>query len=93
MLMKPGEEFTLEKVIEKALRQDVGPDPTLALNRENYKYDQDEKHPAAPIWEYKKKYRDRDPMISPEAYFYDYQQIERRERQFEFNSNLYLSLV
>jgi len=30
--MKPGEEFTVERVVEKALRQDIGPDPTMAMN-------------------------------------------------------------
>jgi hypothetical protein len=38
MLIKPGEEFSVERVLEKALRQDVGPDPTLAINKQNYKY-------------------------------------------------------
>lgn len=28
--------------------------------------------------EYKKKYRDNDPVLNPEAYFYDYKMIERR---------------
>jgi hypothetical protein len=79
MLIKPGEEFTVEKVIEKALRQDIGPDPSLAMPRENYKYF-NEKNPQFPIWEYKKKYRDRDPTLNPEAYFYDYNMIERRQR-------------
>lgn len=86
MLMKPGEEFSVERVIEKALRQDVGPDPTLAMNTQNYKYI-DEKNPSFPIWEYKKKYRDRDPVLNAEAYFYDYKQIERRQRQFDFDRN------
>lgn len=71
MLIKPGEEFSVERIIEKALRQDVGPDPTLASNPADYKYI-DEKNPAFPIWEYKKKYRDRDPVLNAEAYFYDY---------------------
>ena len=71
MLIKAGEEFTVERVIEKALRQDVGPDPTIAANRVDYKY-VDEKNTSFPIWEYKKKYRDNDPVLSPEAYFYDY---------------------
>ncbi len=77
MLMKPGELFSVEAVIEKALRQDIGPDPTKAMNTTDYKY-VDEKNPSFPIWEYKKKYRDRDPVISAESYFYDYNQIERR---------------
>jgi hypothetical protein len=77
MLIKPGEEFSVERVLEKALRQDVGPDPTLAINKQNYKYE-DEKNSMAPIWEYKKKYRDKDPVLNPEAYFYDYKNIDRR---------------
>ncbi len=84
MLIKPGEEFSVEKVIEKSLRQDVGPDPTLAMNKVNYRFE-DQNNPTEPIWEYKKKYRDNDPMLNPEAYFYDYQQIERRQRQFDFD--------
>ena len=84
MLIKPGEEFTVDRILEKALRQDIGPDPTSAMNVTDYKYI-DEKNPAFPIWEYKKKYRDRDPVLSPEAYFYDYNQIERRQRQFDFD--------
>ena len=79
MLMKPGEEFTVERVVEKALRQDIGPDPTMAMNTQNYKH-VDDKNPEFPICEYKKKYRDRDPVLSAEAYFYDYQQIERRQK-------------
>jgi hypothetical protein len=39
MLIKPGEEFSVEKVIEKSLRQDVGPDPTLAMNKVNYRFE------------------------------------------------------
>lgn len=77
MLIKPGEEFSVERVIEKALRQDVGPDPTLAINKQNYKFE-DKDDTTFPIWEYKKKYRDRDPTLNPEAYFYDYKLIERR---------------
>ena len=84
MLIKPGEEFTVERIIEKALRQDVGPDPTMAMNPTDYKHI-DEKNPSFPIWEYKKKYRDRDPVLNPEAYFYDYNQIERRQKQFDFD--------
>lgn len=30
VLLKPGEEFTVQKVIELALRQDIGPDPSQA---------------------------------------------------------------
>jgi hypothetical protein len=77
MLLKPGEEFTCERIIEKALRQDIGPDPSMAMNRANYKYE-DNSNPVFPIWEYKKKYRDRDPVLNEEAYFYDHNLYNRR---------------
>jgi hypothetical protein len=82
MLIKPSEQFSVERVLEKALRQDVGPDPTLAMNRANYKYDDDKLNPN---FEYKKKYRDKNPLLSEEAYFYDYKNMDRRERQFTFD--------
>jgi hypothetical protein len=84
MFINPGEEFSADRVIEKALRQDVGPDPSLAMNTKNYKY-VDEENPSFPIWEYKKKYRDNDPVMTAESYFYDYKQIERRQKQFDFD--------
>ena len=36
MLLKPGDAYTADRVIELALRQDIGPDPSLMMNRENY---------------------------------------------------------
>lgn len=56
----------------------------MAMNVTDYKYI-DDKNPSFPIWEYKKKYRDRDPVLNPEAYFYDFNQIERRQKQFDFD--------
>ena len=47
------------------------------MNKVDYKLERDYP-PMAAGWEYKKKYRDRDPVISPEAYFYDYKMIDRR---------------
>jgi hypothetical protein len=49
----------------------VGPDSSLAMNKQKYKYD-DEDSSLFPTWEYKKKYRDRDPVLNAEAFFYDY---------------------
>jgi len=37
MLLKPGDEFTADRVIELALRQDVTPDGSLSMNRADYK--------------------------------------------------------
>lgn len=41
MLIKPSEAFNVDTVIEKALKQDIGPDPTLAVKDRvlNYKND------------------------------------------------------
>ena len=71
MLLKPGDELTADRVIELALRQDVGPDPSLSMNRVNYQL-QDWDDGQAPNWEYKKKYRDNTPIIGPDAYFAGY---------------------
>lgn len=37
MLIKPTESFNVDTVIEKALKQDIGPDPSLAMPRKNMK--------------------------------------------------------
>jgi hypothetical protein len=77
MLLKPGEEFSADRVIELALRQDIGPDPSISMNAEKYTmrdwddYDQ-------PNWEYKKKYRDNTPLLNPNAYFADNEVTQRR---------------
>ncbi|CDW82874.1 30s ribosomal protein s18 [Stylonychia lemnae] len=84
MLIKPNEEFTAERVIEKALRQDIGPDPTLALNRVDYQFE-DKNNLMFHEHEYKKKYRDKDPALNPEAYFYDNKLLERRKREIDFS--------
>ncbi len=83
MLLKPGELFTPETVIEKALRQEIGPDPTMATNKENFQMDTKHTHPMGPVWEYKKKYREKTPMLNEQAYFYDYKLIERRQKVME----------
>jgi hypothetical protein len=61
----------------------VGPDPTLAMNKQNYKYE-DKNNIFFHVNEFKKKYRDKDPALNPEAYFYDLNFVERRKRQFDF---------
>eukprot|EP00357_Protocruzia_adherens_P001811 CAMPEP_0114981838 /NCGR_PEP_ID=MMETSP0216-20121206/5759_1 /TAXON_ID=223996 /ORGANISM="Protocruzia adherens, Strain Boccale" /LENGTH=553 /DNA_ID=CAMNT_0002343539 /DNA_START=119 /DNA_END=1780 /DNA_ORIENTATION=+ len=38
MLLKPGEEFTVDRVVEAILRQDVGPDSSVALDNKNQYY-------------------------------------------------------
>ena len=83
MLLKPGDEFTADRVVELALRQDIAPDGSLSMNRENLK--SEDWSGDKPNWEYKKKYRDTTPVIRPEAYYSDFNQIQRRKRLFEFD--------
>ncbi len=47
------------------------------MNKQNYKFE-DKNNLFYEVHEYKKKYRDRDPPLNPEAAFYDYKMIERR---------------
>jgi len=68
MMLKPGEEFSADKIIEVALRQDVGPDGSMSMNRQDYRL-RDWTQGTGPNWEYKKKYRDTTPIIDPSAYF------------------------
>ena len=83
MLIKPGEEFSADRVIELALRQDVGPDGSMSMNRQNYKLADD--RGQSPTWEYKKKYRDNSPILDASAYFADHNSTQRRKRLFEFD--------
>ena len=54
----------------------------MAMNKVDYKYFPEDP-PNAILWEYKKKYRDKTPVLNEEAQFYNYKMVERRERQFE----------
>ena len=84
MLLKPGEEFTADRVIELALRQDVSPDDSLSMNKEDYRV-RDWDSGEGPNWEYKKKYRDLTPLVEPHAYFAGHNVVERRKKLFEYD--------
>ena len=84
MLLKPGEELTADRVIELALRQDVSPDDSLSMNKEDYRL-RDWEAGEGPNWEYKKKYRDTTPLIEPHAYFAGENVAERRRKLFEYD--------
>ena len=79
MMMAPGEEFTADRIVEKALRQDVGVDPSAAMPKQDYKYE-DENNLIALKNEYKKKYRDKNPLVSAEAYFAGHDVVNRNEK-------------
>lgn len=62
MMVPASAEFTADRIIEMALRQDFGPDPSMSALRANLKM-VDENNMTEASWEYKKKYRDRDPLL------------------------------
>jgi ribosomal protein S18 len=78
MMVPPGGEFSADRVIEAALRQDFGPDASVSAMRESLKL-ADDSH-MQPTWEYKKKYRDRDPTMSEQHLFAGSNFLERQER-------------
>lgn len=83
MLISPNEEFSADRVIEKALRQDVGIDPSLSnFKLKNQFHDVDDS--TAVTWEYKKKYRDTTPTIKAESYYSGGNIVERYEKQLEY---------
>lgn len=77
-------EFTADRIIEMALRQDFGPDPSMSALRANLKM-VDEDDITEKSWEYKKKYRDRDPLLQAEHHFADYNFMEKQQRLERFD--------
>ena len=67
MLIRPNEEFSADRVIEKALRQDVGVDPSMSAFRQDWRV-LDKDDPMSITGDYKRKYRDPAPIINPEAF-------------------------
>jgi hypothetical protein len=78
MLIPAGGEFNADRVIEHALRQDFGPDPRLSGGKLKLKYADDSF--GQPTWEYKKKYRDTDPMLADEHHFAEHNIITKQKR-------------
>jgi hypothetical protein len=66
MLILPNEAFTADRVIEKALRQDIGADPSQSMNKAAYNT-LDPEDPFQVTNEYKKKYRDTTPLHGPDS--------------------------
>lgn len=81
MLIKPNEEFSADRVIEKALRQDVGIDPSLSSIKTDWRV-LDKDDALSVTADYKKKYRDSNPVVTPEAFHSGENYIERANKQF-----------
>ena len=82
MIIKPGEQFTAQRVIEKALSQDFGPDPALGMQRLNYKLDSE----IDPKQVNRRRVQDYDPELNPEAYYAKAQDELMRRRLIDFES-------
>ena len=82
MIIKPGEQFTAQRVIEKALNQDFGPDPALGMQRLNYKLDSE----IDPKQVNRRKYKDLDPELNPSAYYAREQNEMMKRRLIDFES-------
>ena len=78
MLIPAGSEFSADRIVELALRQDVGIDSSQMAARQKLKQVDDS--PMQPIWEYKKKYRDRDPLVRSEDHLASHNFVEKQER-------------
>ena len=83
MLISPNENFTADRVIEKALRQDVGVDNSLSAIQANFQT-KDPHDTMAPTWEYKKKYRDTTPLVKADSYYAQANAFEKQNKQLEY---------
>ena len=83
MLINPNEDFTADRVIEKALRQDVGVDSSLSGIESNFQY-RDKDDSMAPIWEYKKKYRETTPLVKADSYYAGGNIVDKQNKQLEY---------
>lgn len=75
MMVPSGGEFSADRVIEMALRQDFGPDPSMSALRLKLKMVDDS--PEQPLWEYKKKYRDNDPTLDAQHHLAGHNFMEK----------------
>ena len=83
MLIKPNEEFSADRVIEKALRQDVGVDPSMSGFRQDWRI-LDKDDPGSVVQHYKQKYRDTKPIVDPHAFNTGEDYVERANREFHY---------
>lgn len=81
MMVPAGGDFNADTVIEAALRQEFGPDHSMSAAKENIKL-RDDSH-TQPVWEYKKKYRDRNPIMGAEHLFAGGQNFYDRQQRLE----------
>jgi hypothetical protein len=85
MIIPANGEFSADRVIELALRQDFGPDPSLSGQKRNLRMMEEmDENMESMVWDYKKKYRDKNPLITAEDQFAGYNLIEKQQRMEAF---------
>ena len=83
MLIGANEEFSADRVLEKALRQDIGVDASLSGVESNFQF-KDEWDALAPTWEYRKKYRDTTPLVKADSYFAGGNIVDKQNKQLDY---------
>ena len=83
MLIGPNEQFSADRIIEKALRQDVGIDKSMSNMQSNFQY-KDRDDALAPTWEYKKKYRDTTPLIKADSYYAQGNLVDKQNKALDY---------
>jgi ribosomal protein S18 len=84
MLVKPTETFSLDLVIDRALKQDIGPDPSLALTRKDFKLNED--LPVSYAYnKYKEKFNNKNPNLLLKDDDFDYTENYEDKLKLELN--------
>ena len=85
MLVKPTETFTADLVIEKVLKQDIGPDGSLALGRKNLKLKEDLPLDYEVI-QYKQRFNPKKPNQQLNSDDYDYRANYANKLKLQLNA-------
>jgi ribosomal protein S18 len=94
MLVKPTETFSVDLVIEKALKQDIGPDGSLGLKRRNFKLQED-----LPLSHELKQYRKTfdpkrpDEMLQSDDFDYRENYVDKLKKQVNFERKKPISFI
>jgi ribosomal protein S18 len=94
MLVRPTETFSVDLVIEKALKQDIGPDGSLGLKRRNFKLKED-----LPLSHELKQYRKTfdakrpDEMLQEDDFDYRENYVDKLKKQVNFERKKPISFI
>lgn len=94
MLIKPTEAFTSDLVIERALKQEIGPDGSLALKNKNFNLESNLHHGYA-LKQYKSLFSSKKPdrMLRPDDYDYKTNYVDKLKLQVNAEQTRPVSFV